>query len=157
VIAVATGAVALGPWPGTGKGTDGAPPAASRATASATTTAPTGTALPPLPLTPRTEDPGVPVRVPARIVELVAGNSYPYDWYSHCGMVYITLGGKVWKVDHPVTVPAAHPDAHGIVTEPLNVPGYVTVLSPTALRFDAPTYITGVPLHVTDETPPLCQ
>lgn len=86
----------------------------------------------------------------------VVGTSYPYNWYAHCGMVYITFSGKSWKVDQPVVVPSMHPDAHGITSEPADVPGYLTLRSPTALRFDAPTYITGVPLHATTEAPPLC-
>jgi hypothetical protein len=84
------------------------------------------------------------------------GTPYPYDWFAHCGMVYIAFAGKVWKVDHPVTVPAMHPDANGVTWGPPVVPGYVTPVSANELRFDAPTYITGVTLHRTTDTIPLC-
>lgn len=116
----------------------------------------TGT-LPPLSLKPRAEDHtfqgSLPLPQPAHPG---IGTSYAYNWYAHCGMVYISFDGKVWKADEPVAVPKMHPDAKGVTWGPPIVPGYVTLLSPTTLRFDAPTYITGVPLHITTDKVPIC-
>jgi hypothetical protein len=155
VLAVATGAVGVGQWTGTG----GAAPVATAATGSTWAPAASGTDGPlPLPLPARTEDDrtrgGYQEPLPA---VAVTGVPYPYNWWSHCGLTHIFFGGKVWQVDDgPVPVPAAHPDADGIISDPLNVPGYVTLLSPTTLRFDAPTYVTGVLLHAVRQRPPLC-
>lgn len=149
MIAIATGAVAIAQRPTT----QTAPPLAA---VRSTTTATNG-GLPPLPLPARTDDArsraGLPMPQPEHPV---VGMPYPYNWYAHCGMIYITFGSKAWKVDHPVTVPSMHPGDQNVTVEPPDVPGYVTLTSPTSLRFDAPTYITGVSLHVTAEAPPLC-
>lgn len=149
VIAVATVGVAFAQRSTT---QTAAPPAASR-----NTMTPSNGGLPPLPLPARTEDArsraGLPMPQPSHPV---IGTSYPYNWYAHCGMVYVTFGGKAWKVDQPVTVPPMHPDSRVTSVGPPDVPGYVTLTSPTSLRFDAPTYIIGVPLHRTTETPPIC-
>lgn len=113
--------------------------------------------LAPLALKPRPEDHtdqrGLPLPQPAHPM---VGTSYPYNWFAHCGMVYITFGGKTWKVDHPVVVPSMHPDANGVTWGPPIIPGYVTPISSTGIRFDAPTYITAVPLHLTTDEVPTC-
>lgn len=126
-----------------------------RVTPAASATVRTG--LPPLPLKPRAEDHTIQEANPLpQPPHPVIGTSYPFNWYAHCEMVYISFGGKIWKVDHPVEVPRMHPDFQGITHGPPIVPGYVTLTSPATLRFDAPTYITGVPLHPTTEKPIPC-
>lgn len=86
----------------------------------------------------------------------VVGARYPFDLTVHCGIRYAEFAGRSWRTDQtvPVPYPTPDPETH-LTTEYGMMAGYLTVLTPTAIRFDAPR-IPPVTFHAMPGQAPLC-
>lgn len=91
------------------------------------------------------------------------GIAYPYDLYSHCGIMFAKFGGKVWKADDAVGAWAPRPDDRGAVVDSGYTAGTMTMIDADTIVFavDERRYVTDgsveIVYHPTTEEPPTCQ
>jgi hypothetical protein len=147
--AAATSVVALA---GCGS-TAGVQVAATVAPTRPASTATTGTAAA---LPARTADPMNEQVGPA---DPAVGRAYPYDLLVHCGIRYARFGGRSWQTDRMIAAPKPVPDrSTGVTTVTGLLPGYMTLVSATQARFEAPGsgLTVAVDFHLMRGDTPLC-
>lgn len=87
----------------------------------------------------------------------VLRKTYPYDLLVHCGVRYAVFGGKSWEATQVVPVPQATPDpVTGITDGMVALPGYMTLESATAARYDNNRLTAPVMFHLMDHPAPGC-
>lgn len=119
------------------------------AASSSASTAATATSLPA-----RTVDPTHQQLGPAHPV---VGPAYPYDLLVHCGIRYAVFGGRSWQTNQEIDAPTPTPDPRtGVTTVTGMLPGYMTLVSATEARFQAPGLASPVVFHVMDHDAPPC-
>jgi hypothetical protein len=84
------------------------------------------------------------------------GVAYPFDLLTHCGIRWATFGGRTWVTDALLPEPRPKPDPRtGITTYTGYTAGFMTLIEPDTLRFDAPGVVSAV-FHPTSESIGLC-
>jgi hypothetical protein len=84
------------------------------------------------------------------------GVSYPFDLLTHCGIHWAAFGGKTWATDTQLPEPRPKPDPKtGVTTYTGYTAGFMTLLAPGTLRFDAPGGVSAV-FHPTSAPIGLC-
>lgn len=84
------------------------------------------------------------------------GVAYPFDLLTHCGIRWATFGGRTWVTDVRLPEPVAKPDPRtGITTYTGYTAGFMTLVAPDTLRFDAPGVVSAV-FHPTSKPIEVC-
>lgn len=87
----------------------------------------------------------------------IVGRAYPYDLLVHCGIRYARFGGRSWQSDRTIAAPKPVPDPRtGVTTETGLLAGYMTLVSPAQIRFQAPGLGAGVTFRLIRGDAPLC-
>lgn len=63
------------------------------------------------------------------------GVDYPFSLLTHCGIDYVTFGGRVWRAVPPEPEPVRVPDANGMTEYTGYTSGVMRLLGPDSLRF----------------------
>jgi hypothetical protein len=84
------------------------------------------------------------------------GVAYPFDLLTHCGIHWAAFGGKTWVTDALLPEPQPKPDPRtGTTTYTGYTAGFMTLVAPDTLRFDAPGVVSAV-FHPTSKQIELC-